>query len=604
MKRMVTMSTALAAVMMTGSVFAGDVDPGLQAAFDRATPNETVSALLYMQEQLDAAGINKAMDAKNATRAERHELVVRQLQAMADRTQGNLDAKLAQLKATGRINDYQTFWVANIVRVDGPKDEIAALVARKDVFVGYYNYEIELIKPTHIGPVDDGETIASVESGVHAIRADEVWADFGITGAGRLVSTLDTGVDGNHEALKDRWRGVADARYQGHPEWAFFDPVTNKTFPFDSSIHGTHTMGTTCGHTATNEIGVAPGAQWINAAVIDRVSISRTVSDALLAFQWIIDPDGDPATVFDVPDSCSNSWGLVTAHGYPPCDDLFWSSIDNVEAGGTMIIFSAGNEGSSGLRRPADRATNDFNVMAIAAIDGNNSNYPIASFSSRGPTQCTPDGSSFIKPNISAPGVNVRSSFPGNQYGLLSGTSMASPHINGVVALMREADPNITVQRMKEIFYQTALDLGQQGKDNSYGWGLIDAYQSVQIASGIIPPCNNLDVQNLVAGQIATFTVTKNIQRSDQVAILWGTGGNDTTFKNAAGYCATFGFDVPAGSISKRLVAKGFVDQNDQFVANVKIPAGTSGMSIMFQAAKMGTCPDECMSAVWQGVIQ
>jgi len=545
MKRMVALSTALAAVMVSGTLFAGEVDPGLQAVFDHVGANESVSALLYMQEQLDAGGVNRAMDAKNATRGERHELVVRQLQAMAARTQGDLSDRLAQLKAAGRIDDYETFWIGNIVRVDGPKDEIAALIARNDVFVGYFNYNIELIQPTEIGPVDGGETIASVESGIKAIRADQVWADFGITGAGRLVSTLDTGVDGNHEALKDRWRGVADSRYQGHPEWAFFDPVTNKTFPFDSSNHGTHTMGTSCGHTATNEIGVAPGAQWINAAVIDRVSINRTISDALLAFQWIIDPDGDPATVFDVPDSCSNSWGISPLFGFPPCDDVFWVSVDNVEAGGTLIIFSAGNEGTLGLRSPADRATDDFNVMAVAAIDGNNSNYPIASFSSRGPTQCTPDGSEFIKPNISAPGVNVRSSLPGNQYGLLSGTSMASPHINGVVALMREADPNITVQRMKEIFYQTSLDLGQNGKDNSYGWGLIDAYQSVQLASGIIPACGNLDVQNLIAGQTATFTVTKNIQRGDQVAIMWGTGGNGSSFQNFSGYCATFGFEIP-----------------------------------------------------------
>ena len=96
-----------------------------------------------------------------------------------------------------------------------------------------------------------------------------------------LVATLDTGVDGNHPALASRWRGVADPRYAGHPEWAFFDPVTGQTFPFDSGSHGTHTMGTVCGGAPGDEVGVAPGAQWIHAGVIDRVGISQTVADAI-----------------------------------------------------------------------------------------------------------------------------------------------------------------------------------------------------------------------------------------------------------------------------------------------------------------------------------
>jgi len=604
MKRLVTLTATTAAAMFAGCVFAGDIDPGLQSVMDEVGPNGTVSSLMYLQEQLNAEGIDAAMDAKHATLGERHEVVVRGLLDIASRTQGDLVAELQRLKDAGRIDDFEAFWVANLLRVDGPSSEIAALANRKDVHVAYFNYEIELIKPTSIGPRDGGKIATDAVVGVKAIRADEVWADFGITGVGRLVSTLDTGTDGNHIALKDRWRGVADSRYQGHPEWAFFDPVTNRTFPFDSGIHGTHTMGSVTGGLPGEQIGVAPGAQWITAAVIDRVSIPRTVSDAILAFQWILDPDGDPSTNFDVPDSCSNSWGLVTAHGFPPCDQTFWTPIDNVEAGGTVIIFSAGNEGSAGLRRPADRATNEYNVMAVAAVDANNANWPIASFSSRGPTTCTPDGSPAIKPDISAPGVNVRSSFPGNSYGNLSGTSMASPHINGVVALMREADPNLGVDEIKQIIFDSAVDLGATGEDNSYGWGMVDAYVAVQIASGITPPCNNLDVQNLVSGQTATFTVSKNLIRGDYVAIVWGTGGNESTFQNVAGFCATFGFNVPKQGASKRIVAQGFVNANGEFIANVKIPSGLSGMSIMFQAAKRDTCPDECMSNVFQGTIQ
>jgi bacillopeptidase F len=241
-------------------------------------------------------------------------------------------------------------------------------------------------------------------------------------------------------------------------------------------------MGSVCGGPPGLSVGVAPGAQWIHAAVIDRVSIQQTVSDSILAFQWLIDPDGDPGTHFDVPDVCSNSWGVTTGHGFPNSDETFWVFLDACEAAGIVIVFSAGNEGFSGLRRPSDRATDDFRTMAVAAVDGNNPSYPIAGFSSRGPTFCTPGGQAAIKPDISAPGVDVRSSVPGNGYSFFSGTSMASPHINGVIALMRQANPNLAVQDIKQIIFDTAFDLGQPGEDNNYGWGMVDALEAVQIA--------------------------------------------------------------------------------------------------------------------------
>ena len=222
-----------------------------------------------------------------------------------------------------------------------------------------------------------------VEPGVEAVRAPEVW-DLGITGDGALVATLDTGVDGSHPALASRWRGL-DPAYAGNPGWAFFDPVTNWEFPQDSGSHGTHTMGSVCGGPPGDSVGVAPGAEWIHAAVIDRGGgIDQTVSDAILAFQWLIDPDGNPGTNFDVPDVCSNSWGLAVFHGVPDCDETFWIFLDACEAAGIVIIFSAGNEGFSGLRRPADRATDDYRTMAVAAVNANNPSFPIAGFSSRG----------------------------------------------------------------------------------------------------------------------------------------------------------------------------------------------------------------------------
>jgi hypothetical protein len=294
---------------------------------------------------------------------------------------------------------------------------------------------------------------------------------------------IDTGVDGSHPALSARFRGDVDR--DGDVDESWFDPyTTHYPNPTDDGGHGTHTMGTMCGRTTSGDtIGVAIEAQWIAAAAIDRGGgIPRTVADAIASFEWAVDPDGDPNTQ-DNPDAIGNSWGLMTSHGYPPCDTTFWRVIDNCEIAGSAVIFSAGNEGPTpnSLRRPADRGTTPFNCFAVGAVDGRNANLPIADFSSRGPSDCGPDGEQVIKPEVVAPGVQVRSSVPGGGYQSWDGTSMASPHITGSVAVLRQVNPNLDVDTIKRILLDTAHDLpfsNPDGEDNTYGMGVIDLYQA------------------------------------------------------------------------------------------------------------------------------
>ncbi len=465
---------------------AGQIDPSLQAAMD-AGGAAPLSVLVYLREQVHLAALNDRLDAEQASRAARHESVVLALQATALATQGELLDYLANRQAAGAVRRHESFWIVNAVVVEAPPAEIDALAARPDVGTVFLNYEIESTdappNPADAAPLPTPEPDGDPEPNLVAIRAPEVWAT-GITGAGTLVATLDTGVDGNHPALGTRWRGH-DPRYAGNPQWAFFDPVTNETFPFDPSTRGTHMMGVICGGVPGREIGAAPGAEWINAAVIDRVSIPRTVSDAMAAFQWMIDPDGNPATDFDVPHVCANGWGLLTAHGYPPCDQDFWQFLDACESAGIVILFSAGSEGTSGLRRPADRATDDYRTLAVGTIDSHNPSWPIASFSSRGPSQCTPNGASAIKPEMCGPGVNIASAIPGGGYALFTGASSATSHLAGVVALMLEANPDLSVEQTKQILYDTAVDLGPSGDDNTYGHGMIDAVEAVNLAVAV-----------------------------------------------------------------------------------------------------------------------
>ncbi len=470
------------------TALAGEIDASLENIMAYKSESDTVSVLVFLQDRVNIEALHAEFTDARAPLAVRHHTVVTALQEKARTTQPALLRTLDELRDAGQIDYFEPFWITNTVRVDGPVSIIRQLATRADVKRIYFNYPVELIAPiaerkAEASPADEPEI------GLEAIRVPEAWA-LGFTGEGTLVSTLDTGVDGNHPALASRWAGTKP-EYSGHPEWAWRDVLGGyEGFPADSGTHGTHTMGTVCGGAPGDQIGVAPGAYWISDNSIGQSVTPEFFSDVIGTYEWLIDPDGNPNTHWDVPDTNSNSWGVNEWWDIPPCDEFFWDALDACEAAGIVILFSAGNEGTSGLRRPADRATTPYNVCAVAAVDANDPSWPIAGFSSRGPTYCTPDGSAAIKPDISAPGVDVRSAAPGGDYSYKSGTSMASPHTNGVVALMRQACPDLPPDVAKQIMYETAVDLGSSGEDNTYGWGMVDAYECVTMAAAwcVSPP--------------------------------------------------------------------------------------------------------------------
>ncbi len=475
MKRIAILSIALV-VALWSSAQAGRIAPDLYAQLDLLAPGDYISTLVMLEDQVDLETLNQELDNMQATRAYRHERVIRALMHKAMETQGDLLLFLDEKASEGRVVEHKPVWIANMVLVTAPKRVIERLAERADVGEIYIDYEIENIKPVSASKASEG-LITSIEEGLERINAPAAWAR-GYTGRGRLVSSLDTGVDGNHVVFASRWRGNHAPSSE-----CWYDPVTNTNFPFDSGEHGTHTMGTICGYkVATDDhIGVAYDAEWITAGVIDRVSIPVTMSDAVTAFEWTADPDGNPATVDDVPDVSSNSWGISPIyHGSylnGACDQVFWSVLDGCEAAGVVVVFAAGNEGNSptnSIRNPANRSTTIYNSFSVGAIDGSDyGNYPAAWFTSWGPapSNCGPY---TTKPEVAAPGVHVRSSVPGGGFMYMDGTSMATPHVAGAVAIIRQVDPNTTSDEVKAILMDNAQDLGNNGEDNTYGWGLID----------------------------------------------------------------------------------------------------------------------------------
>jgi len=324
---------------------------------------------------------------------------------------------------------------------------------------------IEGIEPVEVSkePPPSGTAPSNLDN----LGVRSLWSR-GYTGRGRLVCSFDTGVEQAHPALSGNWRGNHSSISAG-----WMSTITPGSPPTDISGHGTHTMGTMVGVEGTDTIGVAPGAEWITAGVIDQgKTLDGTISDILQAFQWALNPDGNPMTTDDVPDVILNSWGVPSVvPGYGPCGSTFWQAIDNVEAAGIVTIFAAGNEGPnpSTIRNPASRATSPTNSFSVGAVDGS---QVIADFSSRGPVYCN---SEQVKPEIVAPGVMIRSADKNGGYKYMSGTSMAAPHIAGLVAICREYNPDVTVEEIKWALIRCAIDLGPAGEDNSYGNGLVDA---------------------------------------------------------------------------------------------------------------------------------
>lgn len=446
------------------SVQAGQVSKDLLAKLADADGDQLMAVWIQLATVNNLAVLKAAADI-DATRAERYESTARQLKRTHAEQQQNLLTVLRQLESNDLVENINPHWLINMVEADVTADAVIGLANRDDVVMVHAKPRIRSILPDKI------ESAPSLSTGVSdhltAINADDAWAA-GYTGEGRLVCSFDTGVDGDHPALSSSWKGN-----DGNHAAAWFDPrydgqstprkISNCGYNSCNSSHGTHTMGTMVGHD-TDTIGVAPDAQWISAAVID-----VTGTSIIDAFEWAANPDGDFNTIDDVPDVINHSWGVAGVG----CENLFYNVIEATEALGIVNIFAAGNEGRGGsetIRNPANRALDSIDCFAVGNVNMLSGTPSIYGASSRGPSDCN----GAIKPNVTAPGVGIYSSVPGEAYAELTGTSMAAPQVSGLVALMRGKNPNATVEQIKSAILTTARDFGHDLPDNDFGWGVID----------------------------------------------------------------------------------------------------------------------------------
>ena len=463
------------------------------SVFEALQRQSTTEILVVMRAQGDLSTVNP-----QATKEEKGEKVVNILRGVAGRSQ--VDIK--QFLTTKNV-DFQAFWLVNALHLTTDLTLLKNLAERSDVLEITNNPKSKLSLPPQNSNYNLPENLIKTW-GITRIGADSVWS-LGYRGQGVVVGGADTGYDWTQPALKTKYRGWNAATNTADHNYNWFDAIrpdsvtagnpcgTNAIAPCDDQQHGTHTMGTMVGGfqingTDSTAVGVAPDARWIGARNMDRNN--GTLARYIACFQWFTAPTDLAGRLPNpklAPHVINNSWYCDASEGCIPSNyNLMEQALNATRASGIVVVVSAGNAGPncSSFPGPAGFFDKAFSIGATQ------SNDTIAGFSSRGPV--TNDGSNRRKPNVSAPGVGVLSTFPNGNFGVYSGTSMAGPHVVGAVALMISANPQLagqvdTIERILEltcrpmqITQNCGTISGLSIPNNTYGWGRINALEAVK----------------------------------------------------------------------------------------------------------------------------
>lgn len=471
MKKLMILSMVfIVMIIVHRPVLSGQMAPELAAKISGAGAYDKIPVIITLKQPVSKTNIKSDLQSNYHTFKARHLAGVERLKGEASFTQTGLLAALEQLEQSDLAENIKGHWIVNAVTVSLSVSKLKNISSRSDVDVMYELPQLELVGPTYISPSQPNLLPSAPEPNIRMVGADSAWA-LGYNGEGRIVCSFDTGVEGGHPALKDKWKGL-----DGDSAAAWFDPIGMQPFPhvfayLPDATHGTHAMGIMVGagvdlYLSKDSIGVAPGAKWISAAVISLIGAS-----VIDAFEWAADPDGDPNTISDVPDVINHSWEYRNLG----CSDYFREMIDNVEALGVVNIFAAGNSGPNArtMSNPACLAYDSLDCFAVGSIYYGDS--LIARYSSRGPSNCNPLSIDMIKPNLAAPGDSIWSSIGSQFMSRANGTSMAAPHVAGAVAILRQYAPDATVDEIKQalIAGASAAPDPEPLPNNTYGWGML-----------------------------------------------------------------------------------------------------------------------------------
>lgn len=520
------------------------VSPGL---LSKMSGDEEVEFLIIMHDQADVSDAGSF-----ELKEEKGSFVFNTLRQFAEQSQ----KPILDLLDAQNVS-YQSLFIVNAIHAKGNASMIQTIARRQDVRIVIDDTPVKYSTPEQWQPSYTHSRNA-VEWGIAMINADDVW-ELGFRGEGVVVGGEDTGYEWDHPALINQYRGydknvdTVNHNYNWHDAIHALDPHNpdstlnpcglDSKVPCDDRGHGTHTMGTMIGLDSANQIGVAPEAQWCGCRNMERGW--GTPFTYIECFQWFLGPtdlnneNPDPSKA---PHVINNSWSCPVVEG---CDSSNWEVmnlvVNNLRVAGIVVVVSAGNSGSScsSITTPAAIFEGSFSVGATAMND------TIAGFSSRGPVAV--DSSFRLKPNVSAPGVFVRSASLNGGYVHSSGTSMAGPHVAGVVALMISANPQLAgkVDLIEDIIEQTAVPKttdqncdaipGWQVPNYTYGYGRIDALAAVQAAALIEVGTKDINTSSriIVFPNPATNQISISIAEASSFSIdIFDTDGKIHISKN------------------------------------------------------------------------
>jgi subtilisin family serine protease len=470
------------------------VDPIFEQQLYQAQPGSKFKALVFLRNSADLTALATEFQTDQTPVNQRAVRVLSALKFAASSAQAPVLEFIRQWNLMYPQNEIiveKQFHIINAMVLNGDIDFYQALAYRPEIewFTSVSRFAIHGIAPVEMTP-SVNRSVGSHEPGLEAIHAPFLW-NLGYTGLGRKLYTVDTGVWPIHPAISHQWLGNNLPQNQ---VWYGFDSEV----PADKSdAHGTHVTGICLGldPETADTIGVAFGAKYMAAdPIVEDVADIKPLPEILGAFEFALNPDGDDQTTDDLPDVICNSWGIGDSIFEGLCTAPFVVDLMSaLDLAGIAVEFSAGNEGPGvgTIGLPQYVTIDSLSIFTVGALDANNSNLTIAGFSSRGPTSCDVPDQWKIKPEVSAPGVNVRSSVQWDQYANYSGTSMAGPHVAGSVLILKEAFPLLAGREILNALYQSATDLGDPGEDNTYGKGIINleaAYNFLSLTNTPVPP--------------------------------------------------------------------------------------------------------------------
>lgn len=467
---------------------------------------EAKDVIVIFKEQLDTNQIPSFRNKEDKGR-----YVFEQTQKIADQSQKRIIQYLNHEHL-----EYQSFHIINAIQIKKiHPNQYQFLTQFEEIDYIQEDLPVPSISYDRIPNTDNYSR--DIQWGISNINADKVWEELGIRGKNAVIAGQDTGYDWTHPALMNSYRGwngiMAEHDYHWHDAIREYSALhSNQTNncgldikePCDDNGHGTHTMGTMVGVADDMQIGVAPEAKWIACRNMERGW--GTPSSYIECFEWFLAPtdlNNEHPDVAMSPHVINNSWACPAIEGCNPDNyNTMKVVVDNLKAAGIFVVVSAGNNGLNGcgsVDAPAGIFESSFTVGASDIED------TLAYFSSMGPV--TTDGSGRLKPNVVAPGVDIQSSTLGNGYGNSSGTSMAGPHVAGVVALMIAANPDLAgqVEQLETILEQTAVPIhtlidecdgisSNRIPNPIFGFGKIDAYAAVKAAMEYSFDYNEQDV--------------------------------------------------------------------------------------------------------------